>query len=341
MTKFKQLLVLVASLLLAVSTSWAQATLTSTTLSAAITGTSTQTFTVASATGFSANRIAYVDREALRITAVSGTTITAVRGISGTRAATHTSGQTIYVGPGDYFTTYDRSGSCTSTSELVLPLINVSNGNIFQCTSSVWARQELLTTVTGTFGNNLDLTTVSDGKPVRINSRNFAQTSGSSIGFQSKPAQTVTSTGSVIGGEISPRVNNDIDIANVIGLHVDAYLKGTTAKTVSGDVRGMQIELVTDDAGTNTISGNVSALRIRAAFSASTLTGTMEAIRIEKAEAQTNSQNWDSVLTLTSTQTGVWHDTDADSGDTEAGYIKVMVNGNARYILLYSDAPTL
>ncbi|KKK96206.1 hypothetical protein LCGC14_2665120, partial [marine sediment metagenome] len=36
----------------------------------------------------------------------------------------------------------------------------------------------------------------------------------------------------------------------------------------------------------------------------------------------------------------VWNDTDTDSGDTEAGYIGVIVNGNTRYILLYSDPPT-
>ena len=138
MNKIKSLLVFVGLLLLSVSTSWAQATLTETTLSAAISDKAEQTFTVTSATGFSAGRIAYVDKEALRITAVSGTLITAVRGASGTRATTHASAATIYVGPANYFTTYDRAGSCTSTSELVLPVVNVSSGNIFQCTSSLW-----------------------------------------------------------------------------------------------------------------------------------------------------------------------------------------------------------
>ena len=192
----------------------------------------------------------------------------------------------------------------------------------------------------GLASQDLILNTITDGKTVRINSRNYTQATGSSIGFQSKPAQTVTSTGSVIGGEVSPRVNDDIDIANIIGLHVDAYLKGTAAKTISGDVRGLQVELVTDDAGTNTISGNVSAIRIRAAFSASTLTGVMAPIRIEKAEAQTNSQQWDCVLQLPSTNAGIWHDDPTTEPSTAAGYVKVLVNGNARYIQLYSTAPT-
>lgn len=135
MKKITQLLVLVASLLLVVSTSWAQATLTETTLSAAITSTSSQTFAVANATGFSAGRLAFVDREAFRISSVSGTTITVSR--TG-RTSTHASGATVYVGPAEYFTTRDRAGSCTSTLELVLPVINIDTGIIYQCTSSLW-----------------------------------------------------------------------------------------------------------------------------------------------------------------------------------------------------------
>ena len=188
--------------------------------------------------------------------------------------------------------------------------------------------------------NQPKLKSADDTKPVTLNSRNYTQTSGSSIGFQSKPAQTVTTTGSVIGGEISPRVNNDIDVANVIGLHVDTYLKGTATRTVSGDVRGEQIELVTDDAGTCTYSGKVVGLRFRTAFSATGITGLFVPISVEKPEAQTNSQNYDGVLDLTSTVAGVWHDDPTTEPSTAAGYVKVYVNGNARYIQLYSTAPT-
>jgi hypothetical protein len=138
MNKLKQLLVLVASLLLVVSTSWAQATLTSTTLSAAITSTSDSVFRVTSATGFSVGRLAYVDREAISISSVTGTTISGLRGANGTQAGTHASGATIYVGPPTYFTTYDRAGSCTATSEVVLPRVNISSGNVWTCTGSLW-----------------------------------------------------------------------------------------------------------------------------------------------------------------------------------------------------------
>lgn len=210
----------------------------------------------------------------------------------------------------------------------------------FYCNGTTWYEAHTMGVIEAATANDLSLNTVSDDKTVKINSRNYTQASGSSIGFQVKPAQTVTSTGSVIGGEISPRVNDDIDIANVIGLHVDAYLKGTTAKTISGDVRGLQVELVTDDAGTNTISGNVSAIRIRAAFSASTLTGNMSAIRIEKAETQTNSQQWDYVLELTDVNGLIWDDDFGTEPSTAAGGFKVRINGQDRWVQTYSSAPS-
>jgi len=185
----------------------------------------------------------------------------------------------------------------------------------------------------------VELKTASDSDPVKINSRSYTQTSGNSIGFQSKPSQTVTTTGEVIGGEISPRLQDDIDAAVIKGLHVDVDLKGTTARTISSDVRGVEVELVTSDAGTSTISGYVTGLRFRTVFSATAITGVFSAIRIEKPEAQTNSQTYDAVLDLTSTVAGVWNDAPGTEPTTADGYIKVNINGNARYIQLYSGAP--
>ena len=192
----------------------------------------------------------------------------------------------------------------------------------------------------GVSGQHLSLNTVSDSKNVRINSRNYTDTTGDAIGFQVKPAQTVSKTANaLIGGEISPRLNNGVALAGasgvIMGLNVDPYLKGTAAGTVAGDVRALNLELVTDDAGTRAITGNVNHIRIRSAFSATSV-GTFIPIRIEVAEAQTNSKSYDAVLDLTGTGTA-WHDTDTVSGDTEAGFIRVRVNGNYRRILLFSD----
>ena len=175
---------------------------------------------------------------------------------------------------------------------------------------------------------------------VRINSRTTTQTSGNFIGFQSKPGQGAASTGNVIGCEISPRVNDTFALTgsgSVIGAHMDAYLKGTTGN-IAGDVRGAQIELVTDDAGTRTVTGDVIGLRFRAAFSG-TITGDMVVIRIEKAEAQTNSKQWEYVMELTGANALIWKDDYGTEVTTLSGAIKVRVNDADRWIPLYSGAP--
>ena len=196
--------------------------------------------------------------------------------------------------------------------------------------------------IKGDTSAHLALNTTSDGNQVRINSRTFTQTSGSSIAFQSKPGQGASSSGNVIGCEISPRVNNTFALTGtgtLIGAHIDAYLKGTTGN-IGGDVRGVQIELVTDDAGTRTVTGDVVGLRFRAAFSG-TITGDMVVIRVEKAEAQTNSKQWEYLLELTGDNALIWRDDYTTEVTTLAGAIKVLVNGADRWIPLYSGAPVV
>jgi hypothetical protein len=211
-------------------------------------------------------------------------------------------------------------------------IIKVESGGIIDLESGGYLTSAL---------SHAELRTVLDSKQVRINSRDFTQTSGSSIGFQSKPAQAATSTGSVIGCEISPRVDSGFACGNVIGAHVNAYLKGTAAGTISGDVRGLNVELITDDAGVRDIGGNVSAIRIRAAFSGGTVSGKISALRVEKMEAQTNSKQWDALIELPSICTGVWNsDPGTEISGSITGYIKVRVNGADRYIALYPTGPT-
>ncbi len=190
-------------------------------------------------------------------------------------------------------------------------------------------------------GGHLNMNSAKNGN-LRFNSKSFYVTSGTAIGFQSKPAMNVAGS-SVTGAEISPRVNSGFTLSgNIIGLHVDAYLKGTADGTITGDVRGLNVELVTDDAGTRTISGNVSMIRLRSAFSGTTITGKFVAIRIEKPETQTNSKTFDALIEMPSTlgasTAAVWHDTTTSA--TAAGVIGVLVNGNKRYINLYSGTPS-
>ena len=205
-------------------------------------------------------------------------------------------------------------------------------------------------------GSSVTLATISSGtdeklllnskgrSEIRLNSRTDSTTTGDLIGVQIKPGQGASkTTGNVIGAEISPRLNSGVALAasgSIIGAHIDTYLKGTAVGTVNGDVRGLQIELVTDDAGTRTIDGYVAGLRIRSAFSATGITGNFVPLRIEKPEVQTNSQNYDAVLDLTGDLSGVWNDDPGTEPSTAAGYIKVIIDGQARYIQLYSTAPT-
>jgi hypothetical protein len=199
--------------------------------------------------------------------------------------------------------------------------------------------------ITPTTGTNLQLNTGPTntdqaGETVRINSITNTGTANSWIGFQSKPAQGASTAQNVIGGEISPRVNDTFALTgtgSIIGLHTDAFLRGTTGN-IAGDVRGTQVELVTDDAATRTISGNVMGTRYRMAFSG-TVTGSIVPLRVEFAEVQTNSKAWTAVMEFTGDQAGVWNDNPGTEPTTADGYLKIIVNGNARYLQLYSGAP--
>ena len=115
-----------------------QASLTATYLSAAVTSTSVGTIIVNSATGFTVNYMLYVDKEAMLIEAIDGTVVTVMRGASGSMATVHAIYATVLMGKANYFSSADRFGPCTAANELVLPVVNVTNGKIFTCVDSAW-----------------------------------------------------------------------------------------------------------------------------------------------------------------------------------------------------------
>lgn len=115
-----------------------QASLPSTTLSAAVTSTSSNQISVASASSFVVGYACYVNQEYMLINSISGTNIGVTRGLAGTRAMTHASGDIVWVGPRNYFTTYPRKGTCTAANELNLPTINIATGKFYNCLGSVW-----------------------------------------------------------------------------------------------------------------------------------------------------------------------------------------------------------
>ncbi|NOS67909.1 MAG: hypothetical protein HOO67_06150 [Candidatus Peribacteraceae bacterium] len=186
---------------------------------------------------------------------------------------------------------------------------------------------------------HLDVKTKGDTKVIKLNSRNYAATSGDNIGFQVKPAGNAASgTATIIGGQISPRFLDGKLGANLIGLHVDAYLKGTTGD-ISADVRALNLELVADEGGARAIGGDVTGIRIRSYLPAGTITGKKQAIKIEVPES--GGKAYDAVLALTSTHGAVWDVKGSDYSPSQPrAKIKVLVNGTAYWLVGYAVEPT-
>lgn len=115
-----------------------------TTLNGAVTATATQLVLTSASAVATANvaapavgQMLYVDHEAMTITAISGTRVTVARGQSGTYAAGHASGATIFSGPTNVFRNADPAfGTCTIASFGVWPWINVITGNVWRCIGS-------------------------------------------------------------------------------------------------------------------------------------------------------------------------------------------------------------
>jgi hypothetical protein len=154
----KKKLIVVAFAVLALSlTLFGQGTaVTTTTLSTAVTSSNQNQILVASATGISAstNSLQYyifVDRELMKVNAVSGTTLTVARGQGSTVATKHVSGAAVFFGPIGNWDAASGTGSgvflasdpiegtpCTATANPYLPFINSKTGMQTNCIGSQW-----------------------------------------------------------------------------------------------------------------------------------------------------------------------------------------------------------
>lgn len=167
MRKLLYLLTLAAVLLAVQATAFSQSQPTFTTLSAAIADERTTHVSVTSATGFVASNGAtglnygmFVDNEFMKITAVSGTVITVIRGEQRTQATSHASLSYVIVGQygsqqqsstqtGGPFIQSQPLGSCTRTNYPYLPLVQVNAAALggqamYDCVNGSWAQQTLL-----------------------------------------------------------------------------------------------------------------------------------------------------------------------------------------------------
>jgi hypothetical protein len=234
-------------LLLAASVGYSQATLSSTTLGAAVSDAKTQSIKVSSATSITAGTtILFVDEEAMSVNAISGTTATVTRGSNGTRASTHASGATVYHGQPNYFITKDKAegSSCASTSELVLPVINITNGNRYNCISSAWVLENpfislftALSATPGTYrqirGEVTTYSTMTSGNLVGVRGAVTVPASGSissGVYLYGVQGKAIGSTGTIsVGSGYFTGVFGQIDLSSttVSGGHVAALIGNT------------------------------------------------------------------------------------------------------------------
>lgn len=147
-TRLRTALTLLLVLILGIGALQAQTVLSNTTLSVAITGfpdAAGNTVRVASATGITANTtglFVVTTGEYMPVTAVSGTTLTVVRGGDGTRAWPAATSAVVLVVPAAATVQFNPVGPCTRGSGLARyqPVINTRTGDVSICRlAGTWA----------------------------------------------------------------------------------------------------------------------------------------------------------------------------------------------------------
>lgn len=169
--------------------------------------------------------------------------------------------------------------------------------------------------------SHLDIETLDDTKRVRLNERNYAATSGDIVGFSSKPAANASGTQTVYGAQISPRANDNIDVAAIVGLQVEPIMKGATGLALSGDLRGLDVRLTSE--GANNVGGIAGAIFCYNLLKTATFTGGVYPI-VVKASGDT--QAWTALMEI---PTGL---SAAADGGGAAVYIPITINGVAAKI---------
>lgn len=116
----------------------ALATLTTTTLTNAM-GTGDWALKPASTTGIALDAFLYIDLELLRVTGLlPGTQFSVRRGLDGTINQPHAAAALVTIGRADQFYNQDPPAGVAPTEPLVLPWINVVNGNRWTVAGGRW-----------------------------------------------------------------------------------------------------------------------------------------------------------------------------------------------------------
>ncbi len=141
--------------------SFAQTATTQTTVSAAVSATST-TVTLASGTNVAVGSELLIDNEDFIVVSVTGnysaTLPLVLRGQNGTAVWGHNASAIVWVGapqsltaPNTPFVDYDAFGTCASTATPFLPIINRRDGLVFGCTNSTWQPYDFTPPIGQTF----------------------------------------------------------------------------------------------------------------------------------------------------------------------------------------------
>ncbi len=188
-------------------------------------------------------------------------------------------------------------------------------------------------------GQHVLLNSITDGKNVRINSRNVTQTSGDHSGVQIKPNQTVA-TASITALETSPRFASGIAGTNLVAIKADPVLKGTTGN-VGGQVVGVQVNIDFGISGSRTITGDIAAFE---AFLAVPSSGMTYSALVAVMRVRTvNVRAWDGLFNFDDANTGAASAT-ADGmfkdpeGDQEAGFLTIHIGSTKYEIPIYASS---
>jgi hypothetical protein len=171
--------------------------------------------------------------------------------------------------------------------------------------------------------NHIKINVATDTGTIRLNSRNYAATSGDIIGFQSKPAANVDGTQTVYGAQISPRFNDGIAGASLVGFQVEPILKGATAAALSGDVRGLDVRLSDDGNAGHTVAGKTACIMCYNLLTSGTFTGGVYPIVVT---ANGSTQAWTALMEIPTALSGA-----ADGGGALV-YLPITINGTAARI---------
>lgn len=138
----------------------------------------------------------------------------------------------------------------------------------------------------------LDINSVDDSRPIRLNSRDYDRTAGDVIGIQCKPNQVATMVNkSVKGAEFSPRIT-DAGIGSsgaLIALTADPVLKAATSARTVGSVRCIECNPSLPGSGSAYTVTNLDGIRIFLDKGAGHTVTTSSVIRV----ATPNTSGWD------------------------------------------------